>query len=71
MLPYLYIFCVGLFNTFQPEGIEFFMDAKVYGFEAFVATVILYSAVFWYVGIICLILFIISLIRCKQINRSK
>lgn len=70
VLPFLYVICIGLYYALNPAGIEFFMDAKIYGFQAFVAIVILYTAVFWYIGIICLFLFIFSCIYCRKLKHN-
>ena len=68
IIPFVILLIVAIYNSIA--GVNAFINSYYYGIDAFLLTVIAYSVLYWWIGVLCIIIIIVtSVIICKQQNK--
>lgn len=64
IIPFFGVLFFAIYNA--TNGVPTFIDSTYYGFDAFILTLMAFGATFWWLGLICIVLIIITSIILKK-----
>lgn len=63
IIPFIGVLGFAIYNSINGAA---FINSVYYGFDAFILTLIAFGATFWWLGLICIVLIIITSIILKK-----